>query len=176
MGTYSYIYIHAYCSNRRTAGTTPADGGWADTPAGGGQADTPVGAKVLMGIHACTIGGRRMRREPNGEAGGVHHHGRCIYGNRYKFVTISLLKRFRNGRFTSETAMRRFQERNGHLDPKVVKKGGLTYPYNTVEPLHSTLGQQEAPLLTDQSPQGFYMKNAVLYRYNTLAIIMHVWM
>jgi hypothetical protein len=29
--------------------------------------------------------------------------------SRYKFVTISLPKRFRNGRLTSETAVRRFQ-------------------------------------------------------------------
>jgi hypothetical protein len=35
----------------------------------------------------------------------------------YKFVTVSLLKRYRrNGRFTSETAVRRFQKRNRHLD------------------------------------------------------------
>jgi hypothetical protein len=43
------------------------------------------------------------------------------YG-RYKFVTVSLLKRFRNGRFTSETAVRRFQKLNRHLDPEVLKK------------------------------------------------------
>jgi hypothetical protein len=42
--------------------------------------------------------------------------------SRYKFVTVSLPKRFRNGRFNSETAMRRFQKRNGHLDPKALKK------------------------------------------------------
>jgi hypothetical protein len=42
--------------------------------------------------------------------------------NRYKFVTVSLLKRLRNGRFTSETAVRQFQKRNGHLDPKVINK------------------------------------------------------
>jgi hypothetical protein len=30
--------------------------------------------------------------------------------NRYKVVTVSLPKRFRNGRFTSETAVRRFQK------------------------------------------------------------------
>jgi hypothetical protein len=30
--------------------------------------------------------------------------------SRYKFVTVSLPKRFRNGRFTSETAVRRFQK------------------------------------------------------------------
>jgi hypothetical protein len=38
----------------------------------------------------------------------------------YKFVTVSLLKRLHNGRFNSETAVRRFQKRNGHLDPEVV--------------------------------------------------------
>jgi hypothetical protein len=40
--------------------------------------------------------------------------------NRYKFVTVSFPKRFRNGRFTSETAVRRFQMRNRQLDPEVV--------------------------------------------------------
>ena len=35
-------------------------------------------------------------------------------------LTASLLKRLRNGRFTSETAVRRFQKRNGHLDPGAV--------------------------------------------------------
>jgi hypothetical protein len=42
--------------------------------------------------------------------------------NRYKFVTVLLPKRLRNGRFTSETAVRRLQKRNGYLDPEVVKK------------------------------------------------------
>jgi hypothetical protein len=44
--------------------------------------------------------------------------------NRYKFVTVSLLKRLRNGRFASKTAVRRFQnqKRNGYLDPEVVLK------------------------------------------------------
>jgi hypothetical protein len=42
------------------------------------------------------------------------------YG-RYKCVTVSLPERFRNGRFTSETAVRRFQKRNRHLDPEVLK-------------------------------------------------------
>jgi hypothetical protein len=40
--------------------------------------------------------------------------------SRHKFLAVSLPKRFRNGRFTSETAVRRFQKRNGHLDPEVV--------------------------------------------------------
>jgi hypothetical protein len=40
--------------------------------------------------------------------------------NRYKFAIISFLKRLRNGRFTYETAVRRFQKRNGYLDPEVV--------------------------------------------------------
>jgi hypothetical protein len=37
--------------------------------------------------------------------------------DRYKFVTVSLLERLRNGRFTSETAVRRHKKRNDHLDP-----------------------------------------------------------
>jgi hypothetical protein len=40
------------------------------------------------------------------------------YG-RYRFVTVSLPKQFRNGRFTSETTVRRFQKLNRHLDPEV---------------------------------------------------------
>jgi hypothetical protein len=39
-------------------------------------------------------------------------HGRY----KYKFVTVSLLKRLRNGLPASETAAKR----NGHLDPEVV--------------------------------------------------------
>jgi hypothetical protein len=39
----------------------------------------------------------------------------------HKFVTVSLLKRLRNGRFAPETAVRRFQKQNGHLDQEVVK-------------------------------------------------------
>jgi hypothetical protein len=47
-------------------GGPPADG---DTPAGGGRADTPVGggqagAMLRMGMHACAMGERRMRSEP----------------------------------------------------------------------------------------------------------------
>jgi hypothetical protein len=65
--------------HQRTA-DTPAGGGRADIPAGGGQADTPAGggqaergigggAILRMGIHACAMGERRIRREPNVEAG-----------------------------------------------------------------------------------------------------------
>ena len=39
--------------------------------------------------------------------------GMTVTYSRYKFVTVSLPKRFRNGRFTSKTAVRRFQKRNG---------------------------------------------------------------
>jgi hypothetical protein len=38
--------------------------------------------------------------------------------NRYKFVTVSLTKRSRGGRFASETAVRQSQKRNFHLDPE----------------------------------------------------------
>jgi hypothetical protein len=46
----------------------------------------------------------------------------AVAHNRTKFVTVSRLKRLRDGRFTSETAVRRFQKRNGHLDPELVKQ------------------------------------------------------
>jgi hypothetical protein len=46
----------------------------------------------------------------------------AVTHSRYKFVTVSLPKRFRNGRFTSKTAVRQFQKRNRHLDPEVLKK------------------------------------------------------
>ena len=38
-----------------------------------------------------------------------------------KFLAVSLPKPLCNGRFTSETAVRRFQKWNRHLDPEVVK-------------------------------------------------------
>jgi hypothetical protein len=41
--------------------------------------------------------------------------------SRYKFVTVSLPKPFRNGRYTFETAVRRFQKQNRHLDPEAIK-------------------------------------------------------
>ena len=47
--------------------------------------------------------------------------GMAVAHNRYKFVTASLLRRFCNGRFATKTAVRRFQKRNGQLDPEVVK-------------------------------------------------------
>jgi hypothetical protein len=43
-------------------------------------------------------------------------HNRYRYW--YKFVTVSLPKRLRNGRLNSETV----QKRNCHLDPEVLKK------------------------------------------------------
>jgi hypothetical protein len=36
----------------------------------------------------------------------------AVTHDRYKFLTASLPKRFRDGRFTSETAVRWFQKRN----------------------------------------------------------------
>jgi hypothetical protein len=45
--------------------------------------------------------------------------------SRYKFVTVSLPKQLRNGRFTSETAVRRFQKRNRQLDPEALKTNPL---------------------------------------------------
>jgi hypothetical protein len=42
--------------------------------------------------------------------------------SRYKLFTVSLPKQFYNGRFTSETAVRRVQKRNGYLDPEMVLK------------------------------------------------------
>ena len=46
--------------------------------------------------------------------------GVAVTCSRYKFVTVALLKRLRNGRFNSQTAVWRFKKRNGHLDPEVV--------------------------------------------------------
>jgi hypothetical protein len=39
-----------------------------------------------------------------------------------KFLAVSLPKTPYNGRFASETAVRRFQKRNRHLDPEVFFK------------------------------------------------------
>jgi hypothetical protein len=38
----------------------------------------------------------------------------------YRLVTVSLLKRLRNGRSNFETALRWLQNRNRHLNPEVV--------------------------------------------------------
>jgi hypothetical protein len=46
--------------------------------------------------------------------------GMTVAYNRYKFIAVSLLKLFHNGRFTSKTTVRRFQKRNGRLDTEVV--------------------------------------------------------
>ena len=48
--------------------------------------------------------------------------GMAVTYNRYKFVTGSLLKWLHNGRLNPETAVWRFHNLNGHLDPEVVKK------------------------------------------------------
>jgi hypothetical protein len=50
--------------------------------------------------------------------------------NRYKFVTVSLPKRFRNGRFNSETPVRRFQN--------------VDMPHSKVD---TTLGDKKGSLL-----------------------------
>ena len=51
--------------------------------------------------------------------------GMAVTHSRCKFVAVSLPKRFRNGRFTSETAVRRFQNRNRHLDPESALKNPM---------------------------------------------------
>jgi hypothetical protein len=47
--------------------------------------------------------------------------GMAVTHSRYNFKPF-LPKRFRNGRFASETTVRRFQKLNCHLDPEVIKK------------------------------------------------------
>jgi hypothetical protein len=44
----------------------------------------------------------------------------AVARGRYKLITVSLQKKLRNFRLTSETTARRFQKRNGQLDPEVV--------------------------------------------------------
>jgi hypothetical protein len=46
--------------------------------------------------------------------------GMAVAHDCYKSIAVSLAKRPHNGRFTSETAVGRFQKRNRHLHPKVV--------------------------------------------------------
>ena len=62
-------------------------------------------------------GYRNMCKIPRGSNAQLERGGLIYY--RYKFVTVSLPKRPLNGRFTSETAVRRFQNLNHHLDPEV---------------------------------------------------------
>jgi hypothetical protein len=38
--------------------------------------------------------------------------------SRYTFLIVSITKRLHKGRFNSETAARRFQKQNRHLDPE----------------------------------------------------------
>jgi hypothetical protein len=128
-GTYStatcgFIYIYTYnkvwraTSGRRTP-RTPAGGGRADTTAGGGQA----GATLRMGVHACAMGERGMRREP--QRGGREDvstnplgNGRCVeLYSRHKLITVSVLKPLCDGHFNSKTAARWLQKRNRHLNP-----------------------------------------------------------
>jgi hypothetical protein len=52
--------------------------------------------------------------------GTLFRWGMAVTHSRYNFLTVPLPKRLRNGRFSSETAVRQFQKRNGHLDPGVV--------------------------------------------------------
>jgi hypothetical protein len=76
-------------------------------------------------IKPFTVGfGQRPRPLPlhdrHTRTGTFFRWGMAVTYSRYKFVTVSLPKRFCNGRFNSETAVRRFQKQNRHLDPEVV--------------------------------------------------------
>jgi hypothetical protein len=55
------------------------------------------------------------------------------YLSRYKLVTVSLPKQFRNGRFNPENALRRFQKRNRHLDPEALYKIRCRWPLELLE-------------------------------------------
>ena len=54
--------------------------------------------------------GRYMTVTPERALVSCVRWGMAVACGRYKFVTVSLPKRFRNGRFISETAVRRFQK------------------------------------------------------------------
>jgi hypothetical protein len=59
--------------------------------------------------------------------------GMAVTYGRYEYVAVSLPKRFRNGRFNSETAVQRFQKRNGHLYPEVPSVWTLKNPLGLLE-------------------------------------------
>jgi hypothetical protein len=59
---------------------------------------------------------------PYTRMGTYFRRGMAVAHDRYKFVNVSLTKRLHNGRFTYETAVRRFQKQNGYLDQEVVSK------------------------------------------------------
>jgi hypothetical protein len=63
-----------------------------------------------------------MHKTPRGSKPDLSHLLASVGEWPLKFVTVSILKRSHNGRVASGTAVRRFQKRNGHLDPEVVKK------------------------------------------------------
>jgi hypothetical protein len=54
--------------------------------------------------------GRYIAVKPERTLLSVGEWGMAVTNNRYKFITASLPKRFRNGRFISETAARRFKK------------------------------------------------------------------
>ena len=58
------------------------------------------------------------------------------------------MKRLSNGRFNSETAVRRFRKRNGHLDPEVVL---IKMPVGALE---SPMVVFKAPLTSELGPNG----------------------
>ena len=65
--------------------------------------------------------GRYISVTPERKHASVGEFPLHIY-SRYEFIIALILKRLRDGRFASETDMRRFQKRTRHLDPEVVKK------------------------------------------------------
>jgi hypothetical protein len=64
--------------------------------------------------------GRYITHNCYTRTGACFRWGISVTPNRYKFVTTAFLERLRNGRFAPETAVRRFQNKNGHLDPEVL--------------------------------------------------------
>ena len=113
--THGFIYIYIHTKARRAASgrRTPRRAAGGRTPRR--SAERQAGAVLQMGIRAPAMGKWRMRRGPQrGGRGRVStrcsrtdicvHWGMAVTYSCYKFVTISLLKRFRNVRFSSETA------------------------------------------------------------------------
>ena len=83
----------------------------------GKDSDTRIKPLALTNDH-----GRYMTVTPERTLASVGEWPLHIAYSRYKFLAASLPKRFRNGRFTSETAVRWFQKLNRHLDPEALLK------------------------------------------------------
>jgi hypothetical protein len=118
---YIYIYLYIYISAPLIQGGPPGHAGseeanW-DNTVPVKDSNTRIKPLALASGH-----GRYITVTTERTLVSVGEWPLHIAYSRYNFLAASLPKRFRNGRFTSETAVRRFQKLNRHLDPEALLK------------------------------------------------------